>query len=509
MQFDQISTKSVADSVSEQVKALILGGGLKPGEKLPSERNLATEFNVSRMSLRQGIALLVEAGLLEARKDGTYVCDVISPSLVEPFAQLFTWYPKALEDMLDLRYLLQSKAIDLAIERSSESDKDILRFFYERMQKAFEGEKIPEILDAVRDLHLAIIDCSYNLVLATVLRGILSILQESLRRDIAKEHLSKIQFIQECLYKSVIQGDVGIARDMLQRHVEVIKEFSLLSQKNSDSLAVSDADSSQQSSSYRLDKTVARIEHLIVCQHYEAGKPLPALATLANHVKEDESVVETALKELLNKEVLSIKNNQLFLSDDSARPLISEPLAHLINTDWKVALDIFELRIILEKDSAYHASENRDYDKRNYLKQCLSRLLLDDDGYDAQSNALDDYEFHLAIADLSENLATTYLMRGLFNVLRSSISSWLSLFNQEIGDISILQRQHINICDAIMANAPEQAGQAMQDHLQYVITTVQKISARKKREVYAQQRWRYLENKYSIKSQTEKKPEMT
>ncbi|MGH1487029.1 MAG: FCD domain-containing protein [Cellvibrionaceae bacterium] len=497
MQFDQINTKSVADSVSEQVKHLILGGGLKPGEKLPSERILATEFNVSRMSLRQGISLLIDIGLLEARKDGTYVCDVISPSLVGPFSQLFSWYPKALHDMLELRLLLQTKAIELAIERSCDSDKDILEFFYDRMQLAFETKKIPEIIEAVKELHLAIIDCSYNLVLATVLRGILSLLQSSLKDDIGKEHLSKYQFIQECLYKAVIQGDSGIANDMLERHIEMVKSFSLLSSKVAfDQLSLNE----QPSQSYRIDKAVARIEHLIICQHFEASKALPDLLLLSKEVGESEDVVNAALKVLLEKDILSIEKGKLCVATNSSKPLISDPLAHLINTDWKVALDVFELRIILERNSSYQAAENENYDKRNYLKTCLSRLLANDDDYNAHSNALDDYEFHLAIADLSENLATTYLMRGLFNLLRGSISSWLALFNKEVGDISIIQRQHINICDAILANTPNNASEAMREHLQYVITTVQRIAARKERETYAQQRWRYIENKYSLKS---------
>lgn len=493
MQFDRINTTSVADAISQKIKSLILGGSLKPAEKLPSERSLAKEFSVSRMSLRQGVALLVDIGLLEVRKDGTYVCDVISPSLVEPFVQLFSWYPKSLNDMLDLRLLLQKEAIKLAVERRSESDQEILSFFFEKMQDAFNQKKTPLIFESVKELHLAIVDCSYNLVLATVLRGIFSLLHSTLRDDINNEQLKKYQFIQECLYKSIILGDIQIAYDMLERHIDMIRSFTVAPHSSD----TSEAFAKQSDISYRIDRTVARLEHLIVCQHFEVNKPLSELQLLAKEVGESEDIVNLALKVLLDKELMQTHDNQLYISPHCAQPLVSDPLAHLINTDWKVALDVFELRILLEENSAFQASNNEHTEKRDHLKRCLERLLTKGEQYNAQSNALDDYEFHLAIADLSENLATTYLMRGLFNILRASISNWLTLFHKEVGDISIIQDQHIAICQSINNSQPEAAKEAMRDHLQFVITTVQQTVARKEREAYAQQRLRYIKNKHS------------
>ena len=473
MQFQQINTMSVADSVGEQVKSLILNGCLKPGEKLPSERSLAAEFNVSRTSIRQGIALLIDIGLLETHRDGTYVCSVISPSLVEPFSQLFGWYPKALSDMLELRLLLQSQAIELAMDKLCDSDKKTLHFFYQKMQDAFTQKK--KILEGVANLHLAIIDCSYNIVLTTVLRGILSLLKNALDDNIDIIHLSQLQFVQECLYKAIVNGDKTTDIDMLNKHINIIKQLSIKSKDNEKPL-----EKTPFSQEYLIDKASSRIEHLIICQHFEISKPIPSIAQLAEEVDEkDPKIIESALATLRDKSLLFSKDNTLFITPKDAKPLINDPLAHLIIADWSVALDVFELRIILENNSSSQASKNQDYDKRQYLKNCLSQLLVDGSEYDPRSNALDDYEYHLAIADLSGNLATTYLMRGLFNLLRSSISSWLALFNKEVGDISIIQRQHIDVCDAILNNDSQAAHDAMHEHLSYIIRTVQRIAAKK------------------------------
>lgn len=494
-QFERVNTQSVADSVSNQLKHLILGGGLKPGEKLPSERSLSAEFNVARMSLRQGIARLIDVGLLEAHKDGTYVCDVISPSLIEPFSQLLNWYPKAWTDMQSLRLLLETEAVKLACQRHCDADKKTLRLFFEKTQKAFEGKDDRLLMQAIDAMHMAIVDCSYNIVLSTLLRGILSILQTHGAQQASILDREDLQFIQERLYYAVIQGDETTALRMLSRHIDTIKEAY--------SKTVSDQDKSSydienQSNSYRIDKTRARIEHLLICQHFDLTKPLPQADQLAKDVDENVDIVSAALQAMQSSGSLQFEEGHYKTLNSSAEPLITDPLVHLMQTDARVAYDILELRIIVEKSSAYQAAQNHDAEKRRYLKTCLNRLLDDGDEYNAHNNALDDYEYHLAIADMSGNLAITYLMRGLFNLLRGSISNWLVLFNKEVGDISIIENQHIQICDTILANNADGASQAMYDHLHYVVNTMQNIEARRERAQFAEQRWRYIANKHRV-----------
>lgn len=499
-QFNKLNTKSVADTVSEQIQYLVLGGGLKPGEKLPSERFLSAEFNVSRMSLRQGIAQLVKIDLLVTKKDGTYICDAISPSLIEPFSQLFNWYPKALNDMLDLRLLLEEEALKLSIRRIGDSDKRIISKFYEKMQSSFitcENENVShqQLMVDVDDFHLALIDSSYNLAIATVLRGILSLFQNSFTEQTHIDHLNEFQFIQERLYKAVIESDVDLSKKMLRRHIEFVKA---LYQDNNSSIENSTAgneESIENSAQFRLDKTISRIEYLLICGHFEANKAMPSKKKIAELIKEDLSTVEKALTILLERGQISKSKGRLLANDSDTKPLINDPLVHLMQTDRRIAYNVLELRILLEQNSAFEAAKNDSTDKRVHLKNCLDRLLAQNKDFDADSNAIDDYEFHFAIADMSENLATSYLMRGLFNLLRTSISSWLELFKTEVGDISIIQSQHIDICDAILASKPDAAKDAMLEHLQYVIITMKRIYEYKEREMYADLRWRYLDNK--------------
>ena len=90
MPFHKVAPEKLSHSVVRQIEELILRGILRPGERLPSERELADKLGVSRPSLREAIGELAEAGLLVSRAgSGVFVAEVLgsafSPALVKLF----------------------------------------------------------------------------------------------------------------------------------------------------------------------------------------------------------------------------------------------------------------------------------------------------------------------------------------------------------------------------------------------------------------------------------------
>ena len=91
MPFQKINAEKLAHSVMKQIELLILRGILRPGERLPSERDLAERLGVSRPSVREALAELSDKGLLTTKAGaGVFVADVLgsafSPALVKLFA---------------------------------------------------------------------------------------------------------------------------------------------------------------------------------------------------------------------------------------------------------------------------------------------------------------------------------------------------------------------------------------------------------------------------------------
>lgn len=85
MPYQRISAEKLSQSVSRQIELLILRGILRPGERLPAERDLAERLGVSRPSLREALEVLEAKGLLVTRPGaGAFVAEVLGNAFSLP-----------------------------------------------------------------------------------------------------------------------------------------------------------------------------------------------------------------------------------------------------------------------------------------------------------------------------------------------------------------------------------------------------------------------------------------
>jgi GntR family transcriptional repressor for pyruvate dehydrogenase complex len=117
MNYSKLNLPRIPDAIAHQLEARILEGSLKPGDRLPAERELAIELGVSRPSLREALKQLVSRELLVSRHGGgTYVTDRLESSFVDPWQQLMDQHPSLQDDVFEFRYLLEASAAELAAQ---------------------------------------------------------------------------------------------------------------------------------------------------------------------------------------------------------------------------------------------------------------------------------------------------------------------------------------------------------------------------------------------------------
>ena len=108
MAYSKIRQPKLSDVIEQQLEFLILEGTLRPGEKLPPERELAKQFDVSRPSLREAIQRLEAKGLLLRRQGGgTFVQSSLWQSFSDPLVELLSDHPESQFDLLETRHALE------------------------------------------------------------------------------------------------------------------------------------------------------------------------------------------------------------------------------------------------------------------------------------------------------------------------------------------------------------------------------------------------------------------
>ena len=127
MPFQKIEAEKLSDAVVRQVEHLILHGILKPGERLPSERDLAEQLGVSRPSIREALAALQTAGLLEAKAgSGVYVADVLGSAFSPALKKLFAEHDAAVFDYIAFRKDLEGMAAERAATYATDTDLKVI-----------------------------------------------------------------------------------------------------------------------------------------------------------------------------------------------------------------------------------------------------------------------------------------------------------------------------------------------------------------------------------------------
>lgn len=229
MSFDRVKSPKLSDAIVLQLEARILEGTLKPGERLPPERELAQRLDVSRPSLREALQKLETLGLVETRQGGgTYVSPVLAPTLTDPLVQLFQRHPETVYDLLEFRQALEGIAAYYAAVRATEADREILERRSAAMEDAHRREDPVSEAEADAELHLSIAEAAHNVVLLHIMRGLFDLLRRGIVSS--RERLYTREGVREVLLRqhrelcqAVLEGNSDAARTAAHDHLVFVE----------------------------------------------------------------------------------------------------------------------------------------------------------------------------------------------------------------------------------------------------------------------------------------------
>lgn len=224
MAIKKIQKRSVSEEVLEEFKRLLSSGEWKPGEKLPSENELAGIMGVSRVSIRSALEKLKSLGLVESRQGGgTFVCRVDGSQYLNALLPVVMLDDGQQEYVLEFRRILECEQAELAAERADQEDIRALRENVDKMQSSLDDyQKFSEA------------DVEFHMLLAKACKNPLMIQTSQILRDVI---LGNIRFAQvkrdtkeaakchELLVKAIEERDGKRAREIMAEHMQVAEGF--------------------------------------------------------------------------------------------------------------------------------------------------------------------------------------------------------------------------------------------------------------------------------------------
>lgn len=230
MPFEKVQPEKLSLAVIRQIERLILRGILRPGERLPSERELSERLGVSRPSLREAVADLSERGLLETRAGaGIFVTEVLGSAFSAALVQLFASHDEAVFDYLSFRRDMEGLAAERAAEAGTESDLKVIATLYARMEAAHGKRNPAEEARLDADFHLAIIEASHNVIMLHMMRSMYQLLREGVfynRQVMFRQRTTREALLeQHSAINAALQARDGkAARAAVEAHLSFVED---------------------------------------------------------------------------------------------------------------------------------------------------------------------------------------------------------------------------------------------------------------------------------------------
>jgi GntR family transcriptional regulator, transcriptional repressor for pyruvate dehydrogenase complex len=229
MPFQKIKPEKLSHTVVRQVEALILRGILRPGERLPAERELSDRLGVSRPSLRDAVAHLQDRGLLTSRPGaGIFVADVLGSAFSPALVQLFATHDDAVFDYLAFRRDMEGLAAERAARLGSDTDMQVIDAIFQKMATAHTKRDPSDEAALDAQFHMAIIEASHNVVMLHMMRSMYDLLQQGVfynRQIMFKQRTTREALLDQhrAINDALQARDPAAARAAVNTHLAYVE----------------------------------------------------------------------------------------------------------------------------------------------------------------------------------------------------------------------------------------------------------------------------------------------
>lgn len=221
MKIKPVVYQTISDQVFEQMKQQILQGAWKPGQKLPSENDLAASFEVSRITVRQAMQKLAVLGLVDTRSgEGSYIKKASLSPIMNSIVPIAYLGDNDIRQVLEFRQMVEVETAGFAAEKATPEEIAQLRALYNEMRKIEIEKDRQQFAKLDLDFHFMIAEMTKNeLIIAThnILREILSTAMEQI-----VEHLGNDIgiYYHGNLLEAIEARDVKRTKDIMREHLQ-------------------------------------------------------------------------------------------------------------------------------------------------------------------------------------------------------------------------------------------------------------------------------------------------
>ncbi len=225
MRFKEITPVRLYESVIEQIMNLIKNNKLKPGDKLPPERELAEKLSISRGSLREAFRVLESKGLIKSKPSGgRYIREIRKNGYNNTENIILSLEKSSILELLEAREMFEVKIAEITAQKATPEDIELIEEALSKMNEE-EELKYGKETESDSEFHLAIANASHNFVFVNIIKLHLDLLKDTREKTWKIPGRKEEQYQEhQAIFQAIKEHNSKKAGEAILRHLRTIGE---------------------------------------------------------------------------------------------------------------------------------------------------------------------------------------------------------------------------------------------------------------------------------------------
>lgn len=234
-----VKTQKLSEQIGAVLEERILSGIYPVGTRLPSERQLAEEFGVSRPPVRDALHILSTRRLTHCKPGGGhYVSEDLHTDFLGSWQSLIQRHEYLRHDVLDFRRHIEGTLAALAAARRTETDLERLHYWLEELEKAYDRQDLPRQAEADAAFHQAVADAGHNTLFSHLSASLLLLIHKHTEKNLA--HIfnytaakTDLMHQHRAICHAIADSDPEAAAAVARRHIDFVADTLAAAEKHS------------------------------------------------------------------------------------------------------------------------------------------------------------------------------------------------------------------------------------------------------------------------------------
>jgi GntR family transcriptional regulator, transcriptional repressor for pyruvate dehydrogenase complex len=231
LSYKPLSAKRTFKEIANQIRESIYSNKLKPGDKLPTEREMAEQFQVGRVSVREALRMLEQAGLIVIKQGrnigGAYVKATDTSTISESVYDIVWRRSIQTEDLTEVRLTFEKGILQSAFNKITEDDLKMLEKCIEELEILANKKKKGNIqVSELTNFHVTLAHATRNPLFEIILNVLMNVTAKVINTKwIDIKRFKKHIIFHKAILKGIKDHNLDIALEKMEEHMQEVGQY--------------------------------------------------------------------------------------------------------------------------------------------------------------------------------------------------------------------------------------------------------------------------------------------